>query len=515
MPFWANCAERWKRSKTILLFSISCWVLFTLGVGFIQPPVHSCLMHNETHIFFEKKGVTISEMKIKKRQVLDSYHQESYLLNTNNEPFLDLMLRKKKQINTNIYRIENVTRIISIRKTKPYKTSLTTSYFNEIEFDLKTIKSIVNTPFNEVRADLVTEIIKDANKMEPARNESKKKVEEIVDNTINDLIQSKIISTSIKPTISKASAISTTSTSKPKIKTPQFKSKNIFPMIDVNLLNDKPTVKQNYFDLSSLDSAKYKGKKVFLNDSELKLIKPSLKTSIVYEKQDVNHIFLVFLFFILAGEFFSAPAITLADTCTLQYLGPQQADLYGRQRMYGSLGWGLAMFIICFLLDNAHEFTDHPCGRAGPDERNYSVCFTIYSILMTIALVVATQFQFNYGDDEQIPLKSFTKQIKTTVNQVRGSKYQQFDSKKFVDESDDEKNEPRSVNKNTLEQDIPQYDESMTEETSVQKYKRLFRLCSNFKHLVFLFMIWFMGMGVGLVFTFLFWHLQDLVNNLL
>ena len=39
---------------------------------------------------------------------------------------------------------------------------------------------------------------------------------------------------------------------------------------------------------------------------------------------------------------------------------------------------------------------------------------------------------------------------------------------------------------------------------------RLFKICMTVKHASFLFMVWFMGIGVGLVFTFLFWHLQDL-----
>ncbi|CAF4806371.1 unnamed protein product, partial [Rotaria magnacalcarata] len=40
-----------------------------------------------------------------------------------------------------------------------------------------------------------------------------------------------------------------------------------------------------------------------------------------------------------------APAITLADAYTLTCLA-QDTEQYGRQRMYGSLGWGLAIFIV-------------------------------------------------------------------------------------------------------------------------------------------------------------------------
>lgn len=288
-------------------------------------------------------------------------------------------------------------------------------------------------------------------------------------------------------------------------------------------LNDeirKSPEKTHYFDPDPLDSSKNRAKIVYLNDSTLRLVKPSLQTSIVYHKNDVHKVFIVFLIFILAGEFFSAPAITLADTCTLQYLGQSRADLYGRQRMFGSLGWALAMFSVGILLDHSKAFTDHPCGKAGPDERNYSVCFAFFSVLMGCALIIATQFKFNYGDGEQIPLKSMVQSVKSKVNKVRGEKYQQFDRKKFVNESDEEEQERN----NKVEEQQAQNNANTTGFNEIgaqnpntnaivdnrQKHLRLFEICKTWKLTSFLFVLWFMGIGAGIVFTFLFWHLQDL-----
>jgi hypothetical protein len=138
------------------------------------------------------------------------------------------------------------------------------------------------------------------------------------------------------------------------------------PKTEINQNPNKPVEKTHFFHSASLE--KNKNKIIFLNESAMDLVKPSLETSVVYFKNDVHKIFIVFLIFILAGEFFSAPAITLADSCTLHYLGPTRADLYGRQRMFGSLGWAVAMFSVGILLDQATAFTDHPCGKAGPDE---------------------------------------------------------------------------------------------------------------------------------------------------
>lgn len=108
----------------------------------------------------------------------------------------------------------------------------------------------------------------------------------------------------------------------------------------------------------------------------------------------------------MIGEFFSAPAITLADSAVITILG-EDADRYGHQRMFGSLGWGLAMFFVGIALDQSTTFKDHPCGP-GPRERNYTICFATFSVLMGAALITATQINFKYEpkpeptDDESV-----------------------------------------------------------------------------------------------------------------
>ena len=129
---------------------------------------------------------------------------------------------------------------------------------------------------------------------------------------------------------------------------------------------------------------------------------------------------------------------------------------------------------------------------------------------MTVALIIATQFHYEYEGDEQIPLKSLPTQLKSTVNQLRGKKNSQYDKRKLVNESDDENDEP-SVHVNPLNDDSNTYSEKIGKETTCQKYKRFIHLC-RLKHMVFLYMVVCMGVGGGLVFTFLFWHLQDLVT---
>lgn len=120
-------------------------------------------------------------------------------------------------------------------------------------------------------------------------------------------------------------------------------------------------------------------------------------STIVYKLEDVKEVFFLLLLLVLLGEFFSAPAITLADTATLNYLG-DETDKYGQQRMYGSIGWAISMLLVGIALDNSTRFKDHPCGPHS-GERNYVTCFGIFAFLMSCTLFIATKFKF----DERAP----------------------------------------------------------------------------------------------------------------
>lgn len=63
--------------------------------------------------------------------------------------------------------------------------------------------------------------------------------------------------------------------------------------------------------------------------------------------------------------------------------------------MFGSLGWGLAMFFVGIALDHSIVFPDHPCDP-NPREKNYTICFATFSVLMGAALITATQINFKY-----------------------------------------------------------------------------------------------------------------------
>ncbi|XP_028661918.2 major facilitator superfamily domain-containing protein 6-B [Erpetoichthys calabaricus] len=189
------------------------------------------------------------------------------------------------------------------------------------------------------------------------------------------------------------------------------------------------------------------------------------------DSEQVETIFLLILLVIIIGEFFSAPALTIVDTVTLQYLGKHR-DRYGLQRMWGSLGWGLAMLSVGIGIDHTHvRPLVEGAGCLLPDYKDYRIAFIAFGVLMTVALIVATQFRFHpshYKSEEELKEAQEMPQVARNVPDGEAPASGQF------------------------------------------QFRELVRLLCSVQYGSVLFVAWFMGFGYGYVFTFLFWHLEDL-----
>ncbi|GJQ77082.1 hypothetical protein Trydic_g23653 [Trypoxylus dichotomus] len=221
-------------------------------------------------------------------------------------------------------------------------------------------------------------------------------------------------------------------------------------------------------------------------------------SSIVYRTQDIEKAFFLLLLLIIIGEFFSAPAITLADSAVITILG-EDADRYGHQRMFGSLGWGLAMFFVGIALDHSTAFPNHPCGPE-KKEKNYTICFATFSVLMGAALITATQITFKYDDIPEEPQVEKAPPPMTYEDQMQAQLAEQLQLPSLADTRATASVQPQPHEKSKIfaqtTKEIPEW------VTVLQQFK-------NLKCASFLFVAWFMGFGIGLIFTFLFWHLQD------
>lgn len=238
-----------------------------------------------------------------------------------------------------------------------------------------------------------------------------------------------------------------------------------------------------------------------------------LFSATVYKTDDIHKAFFLLMLLVIIGEFFSAPAITLADSAVITLLG-DNADQYGHQRMFGSLGWGISMFFVGFALDHSTTFPDHPCGPM-KQEKNYSICFTTFAIAMTAALAAASQISFKYPEhkdemefqahaqDQGISKEEAMQNDLATQlgipSLAGGVGSSSMPSQKAA--------APPSFGTQTK-----MFAQRLTTETP--EWMLVFaHFGKDLKCLSILFVAWFLGFGIGLIFTFLFWHLQDYGGN--
>lgn len=183
---------------------------------------------------------------------------------------------------------------------------------------------------------------------------------------------------------------------------------------------------------------------------------------IIYDEGQVKSIFLTILLVIIIGEFFSAPAVTIVDTVTLQYLG-RHRDRYGLQRMWGALGWGLAMLCVGISIDHMQlRVLIQDCGLFLL--KDFLITFVVFGVLAGLALLVATQFSFD-----------------SSGSAVSSGVYNSASPGAIVAEGQREFH-----------------------------FSDLLRVLCSVRYSTVLFVAWFMGFGYGFVFSFLYWYLQTL-----
>ncbi|NWT71834.1 MFSD6 protein, partial [Prunella himalayana] len=360
-PFWGVVADRFKKGKIVLLFSLLCWVLFNLGIGFVRPATLRCV----------PKGLPPAHPTNASSLLTTALQNASMSSPLATVSAASPRVRGRRDLLT----------------SSPVTSETTGTPTPEITF-------LVPTQSNDENFTL--------------------------ENSTHLIVQS-----------------TTTSPASPG---------NTTPSTTPTSISTKPM--------------------------------PSDQVVLVYDQQEVEAIFLLILLVVIIGEFFSASSVTIVDTITLQYLGKHR-DRYGLQRMWGSLGWGLAMLSVGIGIDYTHtEVAIEGQGCKAPEYKNYRIVFIVFGVLMTMALIVATQFRFHYAHFNQ----DENKRKEVEISQV---------DRNASNESSD--NTPTS-----------------TSQSQSFSFWDLIKLLCSIQYGSVLFVAWFMGFGYGFVFTFLYWHLEDL-----
>lgn len=108
---------------------------------------------------------------------------------------------------------------------------------------------------------------------------------------------------------------------------------------------------------------------------------------------ELKRIFTILLVLVVVGEFLEAPSTTLADASLLEHLG-EERRYYGKQRLWGSLGFGLSSFLVGVLLEKSRHLV---CGEQYTD---YMICFCVFALLMVMTLFISTTFKFQYKETD-------------------------------------------------------------------------------------------------------------------
>ena len=112
----------------------------------------------------------------------------------------------------------------------------------------------------------------------------------------------------------------------------------------------------------------------------------------------------VFLYLLIAtilSTILSCPGLTLADTATVNVLKEnQETHKYGKQRLWGSIGYGLMAFVVGSGVSRTHLCSP---GSAKRKDVNYYPCFVVFVIFNLIALVIGSRFDFDKKRDVPNP----------------------------------------------------------------------------------------------------------------
>ncbi|KOC63661.1 Major facilitator superfamily domain-containing protein 6 [Habropoda laboriosa] len=496
-PIWGSWADRWQKGKVIFLASLSCWILFTLPLAFMQPPATSCLVARNQSVYLEYPN---PQMRIIKRSTSleDFYHRndDECLEVAENVVFKRIrkdddslnpdtninFLRNKGTLTSNIQRDYDLNNNRIRREIQDESTTTTAS------------TTTTTTTTTSVTATTTTEEspVEDLKYKQLVFEENNPEAKTIDFETLQrknrpaDVLEYKRFLNNQPLDDGRPPKKAYTHT-KTRVKPPPTKVMVKRDVRDEDLNTPrKPPVKRYVRIPHSGQSPHSVSYAANYNEKENRgWVKP-LFSSIVYRQTDIQKTFFLLLLLVIVGEFFSAPAITLADSAVITLLG-EDADRYGHQRMFGSLGWGLAMFFVGIALDHSTAFSEHPCG---PDlrEKNYTICFAIFSVLMGVALITATQINFKYEIPVAEPEVEKPPAEPTREEQLQSQLSQQLNLPSLQDSS-------AGVN---LKPQPPEGKTKMFAQTTreIPEWVAVLKQFKDLKCLSFLFVAWFMGFGV-------------------
>ena len=183
-------------------------------------------------------------------------------------------------------------------------------------------------------------------------------------------------------------------------------------LVDWNLEHQSASKKAKETKVSLIGNSPFRT--LFLPNSQQETayeVSSSKKYQLVHDDEEIQRVYIYLMILVVGGEFLEAPTFIMADTGLLQKLGDKRRH-YGKTRLFGSLGFAFASFLVGGLLDTTEY---RYCGRVMND---YNILFYTFAIIMAIAFVFAAwMFEFTYDqtDTRNDKNSSTTKEILTLL----------------------------------------------------------------------------------------------------
>ena len=133
---------------------------------------------------------------------------------------------------------------------------------------------------------------------------------------------------------------------------------------------------------------------------------------------DLRSIFIFLLSVTILKTIFSCPALTIVDSVTVRMLKERgETHKYGRQRLWGAIGWGVTSFGVGAILSTI------PLCPGQNNEVNYYPAFYVFTALMLAALLIGLRLNFN---DNLTGEKKSPMHVKEGLQLLKNPKYLYF-----------------------------------------------------------------------------------------
>ncbi|XP_028404758.1 major facilitator superfamily domain-containing protein 6-like [Dendronephthya gigantea] len=397
-PFWTVVADKFRKRKAILVMSIMAWLVMTIALVFVEPTEEICefTAKNSSHNVFvnytkHKTGFFKRSTDGPVQQKLKNYFDTEVTTRTK----LDYRKQQKSKLGYDAKtKRGQISDGIANNEFGKKGMAVSETLLNDFEAKISSVNNTSKKPESNIISSsgdhqILDEGSTDEHKVfDPFNMNGKSKSSAGAE-------LAKFFATAHKSgdTSTDAHYYNMNRAESQHVKSVNKTSEG---SLETKQTSDKPgkngTSKyQKIKEDKVIKLAQSYNRRVKHTNNTLTVVQTNLFKS---NRNEMKRLFVILLVLIVVGEFLETPSAPLSDASLLEYLGEYRIH-YGRQRLWGSLGHGIASFLVGTLLERSRHLT---CNEQFVD---YTSSFSVFTTFMLITLVISANFTFRYKDVEE------------------------------------------------------------------------------------------------------------------